>query len=169
MRSSPGGKLGRMKTKRSSSKKTKTARGAVTIGIDIGDQWSHYCTLSASGEMIEEGRFRTTAAALAKHFAQIDPVRIAIENGTHSIWINGQLRGYGHEVIVANVRELHAICRNGRKSDRADAEKLARFARVDPNILRPITHRSVALQESLKVIRARDVLIRIRTQLVNAA
>ncbi len=38
------------------------------------------------------------------------------------------------------------------KSDRVDAEKPARFALVDPNILRPITHRSVALQESLTLI-----------------
>lgn len=158
-----------MKTNHSSTKKTKKSSGPVTIGIDIGDQWSHYCTLDDSGEVIEEGRFRTTAASLAKHFVDIDSVRIAIENGTHSIWINEQLCGYGHEVIVANVRELHAICRNDRKSDRVDAEKLARFARVDPNILRPITHRSVALQESLAVIRARDVLVRIRTALVNAA
>ncbi len=169
MRSSPGGKLRHMKTKQSSSKKRNTTAGQVTIGIDIGDQWSHYCTLSDSGEVIEEGRFRTTSTALAQRFADIDSVRIAIENGTHSIWINEQLRGYGHEVIVANVRELHAICRNDRKSDRVDAEKLARFARVDPNILRPITHRSVALQEALTVIRARDVLIRVRTTLVNAA
>ena len=42
-------------------------------------------------------------------------------------------------------------------------------SRLDPNVLRPITHRSVALQESLTVIRAREVLVRIRTALVNAA
>jgi transposase len=70
---------------------------------------------------------------------------------------------------VANVRELHAICRNDRKSDKVDAEKLARYARLDPNVLRPITHRTIALQESLTVIRARDVLVRLRAALVNAA
>src|SRR3569833_2827269 len=47
--------------------------------------------------------------------------------------------------------------------------KLARFARLDPNVLRPITHRSVALQESLTLVRARDVLVRARASLVNAA
>lgn len=124
--------------------------------------------MSDDGEVVEEGRIRTTSTALAKHFEGVGSLRIAIENGTHSIWINEQLRGYGHEVIVANVRELHAICRNDRKSDRVDAEKLARFARLDPNVLRPITHRSVALQESLTLIRARDVLVRMRTSLVNA-
>lgn len=81
---------------------------------------------------------------MAEDFANSDLVRIAIENGTHSIWINEQLCRYGHEVIVANVRKLHAICRDDRESNRVDAEKLARFARLDPNILRPITHRSVA-------------------------
>jgi transposase len=86
---------------------------------------------------------------------------VAIENGTHSIWINEQLRGYGHEVIVANVQELRAISRSDRKSDRVDAEKLARYARPDPSILRPITHRSVSMQQDLTVIRAREVLVRL--------
>lgn len=156
-----------MKTKRISSQ-NEEALCQLTVGIDIGDQWSHYCMLSDDGEVVEEGRIRTTSTALAKHFEGVPRLRIAIENGTHSIWINEQLRGYGHEVLVANVRELHAICRNDRKSDRVDAEKLARFARLDPNVLRPITHRSVALQESLTLIRARDVLVRLRTSLINA-
>ncbi len=154
---------------RSSKKKKQKVSEKNTIGIDIGDQWSHYCVLDAEGEVIEEGRFRTRPEALAKHFEGIAAVRIAIENGTHSIWINEQLRGYGHEVFVANVRELHAICRNDRKSDKVDAEKLARYARLDPNVLRPITHRSVACQQSLTVIRSRAVLVRVRTALVNAA
>jgi WD40 repeat protein len=36
---------------------------------------------------------------------------------------------------------LRAISHSDGKSDRADAEKLARFARLDPKILRPIAHR----------------------------
>jgi transposase len=39
---------------------------------------------------------------------------------------------------VANVRELRAISHSDRKSDKVDAEKLARYARLDPEILRPI-------------------------------
>jgi len=107
-----------MKTKRISSQK-KHGSCRLTVGIDIGDQWSHYCLLSDDGEVVEEGRIRTTSTALARHFEGVRSLKIAIENGTHSIWINEQLRRYGHEVIVANVRELHAICRNDRKSDRS--------------------------------------------------
>lgn len=91
-----------------------------------------------------------------------------MEAGTHSIWISEQLQELGYEVIVANVRELRAISHSNRKSDHADAEKLARFARLDPKILRPIAHRTVEQQEALTLIRARDLMVRLRTAAVNA-
>jgi transposase len=139
-----------------------------TIGVDLGDIWSHYCTLSEEGEVVDRGRFRTTASGLDRRFRDLEPARIAMEAGTHSIWVSEQLRELGHEVIVANVRELRAISHSDRKSDQVDAEKLARFARLDPRILRPIAHRTVAQQETLTLIRARDVLVRLRTAAVNA-
>ena len=110
----------------------------MTIGIDLGDVWSHYCTLNEDGEVVDRGRFRTTPAGVDKWFTDLPGVRVAMEAGTHSIWISQQLQGLGHEVIVANVRELRAISHSDRKSDQVDAEKLARYARLDPKILRPI-------------------------------
>lgn len=154
-------------TQKRSTKKTKSLY-AQTIGIDLGDQWSHYCVLNAEGEVSEEGRFHTSETALRKHFGAIAPTRIALEASTHSIWISEQLRQYGHEVLVAHVSELPSLSRSHRKCDRVDAEKLARYARLDPRLLRPITHRSVAMQESLTLVRARDVLVRVRTSLINA-
>jgi transposase len=91
-----------------------------------------------------------------------------MEAGTHSIWISEQLEELGHEVIVANVRELRAISHSDRKSDQIDAEKLARYARLDPEILRPIAHRTVEQQQALTLIRARDLMVRLRTAAVNA-
>jgi transposase len=91
-----------------------------------------------------------------------------MEAGRHSIWISEQLQELGHEVIVANVRELRAISHNDRKSDQVHAEKLARFARLDPKILRPIAHRTVQQQEALTLIRARNLIVRLRTAAVNA-
>jgi transposase len=93
---------------------------------------------------------------------------MAMEAGTHSIWISEHLQELGHEVIVANVRELRAISHSDRKSDQVDAEKLARYARLDPEILRPIAHRTVEQQEALTLIRARALLVRLRTAAVNA-
>ena len=39
----------------------------LTIGIDLGDVWSHYCTLNEEGEVVDRGRFRTARLHLAKH------------------------------------------------------------------------------------------------------
>jgi transposase len=143
--------------------------GATTVGVDLGDQWSHYWILDEDGEITEEGRFRTTEGGVAKRFEGMDHARVAMEAGTHSIWISEHLNEYGHEMIVANVTELHAISRNDSKSDRTDAEKLARYARLDPRILRPITYRTAEQQQALTMIRARDALVRLRTSVVNAA
>ena len=72
-----------------------------------------------------------------------------------------------HEVIVANPRQLRLIYENHRKSDRADAEYVARLVRVDPKLLAPITHRSKQAQADLALLRSRDVLVRARADLVN--
>ena len=145
-----------------------SSKAEMTIGIDLGDVWSHYCTLNQDGEVVDRGRFRTTPASVDKWFTDLPRTRIAMEAGTHSIWISEQLQELGHEVLVANVRELRAISHSDRKSDQVDAEKLARYARLDPEILRPISHRTVAQQEALTLIRARNLLVRLRTAAVNA-
>ena len=84
---------------------SRQSRVATTIGIDLGDIWSHYCTLNQDAEVIDRGRFRTTPKAIEKWFTDVPHARIAMEAGTHSIWISEQLQELGHEVIVANVRE----------------------------------------------------------------
>jgi hypothetical protein len=104
-------------------------RTEMTIGIDLGDVCSHYCMLNEEGEVVDRGRFRTTRKAAEKWFTDLAPARVDMEAGTHSIWISKQLQELGHEVIVANVRELRAISHRDRKNDQVDAEKLARRAR----------------------------------------
>jgi transposase len=92
-----------------------------------------------------------------------------MEAGVHSIWISEHLQALGHEVIVANVRQLRAISHRTGRATRWNGEKLARYARLDPEILRPIAHRSVEQQEALTLIRARELLVRPRTAAVNAS
>src|SRR5271170_5709946 len=75
----------------------------------------------------------------------------------------------GHEVIVAHARNVRLIGESRRKDDRFDAMTLARLARIDPQLLSPVKHRSRQAQADLMVIRARASLVRARTALVNAA
>src|ERR1700758_1717403 len=95
--------------------------------------------------------------------------RIALEIGTHSPWISRWLGELGHEVMVANARKVRLIGESRKKDDRLDAQTLARLARIDPELLYPVKHRSAQAQADLMMIRARAALVRARTGLVNAA
>jgi len=140
----------------------------VTAGVDIGDKYSYLCLIDTqSGEVIEEGRLRTTPEAFRRRFASEQPMRIAIEAGTHSPWVSRLLEGCAHEVLVANARKLRLIYANKRKTDEVDAENLARLARLDPKLLYPLRHRGEGSQAHLALIRSREALVSSRTQLVN--
>jgi transposase len=70
----------------------KRSRVEMTIGIDLGDVWSNYCILNEEGEVVDRGRFRTSPKAVEKWFTDLPPARVAMEAGTHSIWISEQLQ-----------------------------------------------------------------------------
>jgi transposase len=142
---------------------------SMTVGIDLGDKYSYLCVLDTeSGEVIEEGRLRTTPEALRRRFdSEQQPMRIAIEAGTHSPWVSRVLEECGHEVLVANPRRTRLIYASKRKTDEVDAESLARLARVDPKLLYPLKHRGEESQAHLALIRSREALVGSRTQLVN--
>ena len=143
-------------------------RPKVTAGVDLGDKYSYLCLLDTDGgEVIEEGRVRTTPEALRRRFASERPMRVAIEAGTHSPWVSRLLEECGHQVLVANSRKLRLIYANKRKTDEIDAENLARLARVDPKLLYPLRHRGEESQAHMAIIRSRQALVDCRTQLVN--
>ena len=68
---------------------------------------------------------------------------------------------------MANARKVRLIGESRKKDDRLDAQTLARLARIDPELLYPVKHRSAQAQADLMMIRARAGLVRARTALVN--
>src|SRR5688500_8436490 len=140
----------------------------MTAGLDLGDKYSYLCLIDQhSGEVVEEGRLRTTPEAFRRRFVSEQPMRIAIEAGTHSPWASRVIEECGHEVLVANARKTRLIYANKRKTDEIDAENLARLARLDPKLLYPLKHRGEDAQAHLALIRSRQALVGCRTQLVN--
>jgi transposase len=136
-------------------------------GMDIGDRYSEICILDAQGEIVERTRIASTEASLIKYFSPRVPLTVAMETGFHSPWMSRSLKELGVEVIVANARKVALIAKNNTKSDKVDAELLARLARSDLKLLSPITHRSREHQVHLGVVRSRDTMVRSRTTLVN--
>ena len=141
----------------------------LTIGVDLGDRWSFYCVLDEAGKIILEQKVATTPEAMRRTFGKIPRSLIALETGTHSPWVSRLLTELGHEVIVAHAQKVELITKSNRKDDRHDARTLARLARIDPELLGPVRHRSAKAQIHLTVIRARAELVSARTALLNAA
>jgi transposase len=141
----------------------------LTIGVDLGDRWSFYCVLDEAGKIILEQKVAMTPEAMKQTFEKIPRSLIAMETGTHSPWMSRLLRELGHQVLVAHAQKVQLITKSNRKDDRHDARTLARLARIDPERLGPVRHRSAPAQIHLTVIRARAELVRARTALVNAA
>jgi transposase len=92
---------------------------------------------------------------------------VVLEVGCHSPWISRPLKQEGYEVIVANPRRVRLIAESDKKSDRFDAEQLARLGRMDPELLSPIVHRGERAQRDRVLLLARDGLVRSRTLLIN--
>ena len=55
------------------------ARVDTTIGIDLGDVWSHSCKLNEDGEVVDRGRFRATPKAIEKWFTDLPLARISAQ------------------------------------------------------------------------------------------
>ncbi len=138
-----------------------------TVGLDLGDRFSHVLVIDAQGQVVEEARVATREEALRQRFSGCSPMLIALETGTHSPWVSRVLKDCGHEVLVANSRKLRLIYENPSKDDRVDALYLARLARVEPALLSPVQHRGASVQKDLALLRSRDVLVAARTQLIN--
>lgn len=157
-------------SKKQSPKRVKSRREEpISIGLDLGDKTSRYCMLNAAGEVAEEGAVATSRKKLLEQFKGRQRYRVAMEVGTHSRWVSQLLETLGHQVYVANSRQLKLISESSRKSDRMDARMLARLVRVDPELLRPIRHRGEQSQQHLMKIRVRAELVEVRTALINSA
>jgi transposase len=145
-----------------------TEQMRMTAGMDLGDNYSHLCLIDTeSGQLIEGSRLRTTPEAMRRRFDSERPLHVAIEVGTHSPWVSRLLEECGHEVLIANPRKTRLIYGERRKTDKLDAEKLARLARADPELLYPVEHRGCDSQAHLAVIHSREALVRSRTQMIN--
>ena len=138
------------------------------VGMDLGDRSSQICRMDRkTGSVLEERRLSTTTASVQRYFSALVPQLIALESGTHSLWMTRLLKSLGHEVIVANAGKVRAISSSLKKTDERDARCLAQLVRVDPQLLSPVQPRSEESQQAIAVVRAREGLVKARTMLIN--
>ena len=138
----------------------------VTIGMDLGDKKHVITILDEDGVISKSCSLNNTRASIIKYFKKYQGSTVAIEAGTHSPWISREIKAVGCNVLVGNPRKLRAIWNSDDKADVHDSEMLARIARFDPKLLYPIAHRSKQAQTDLELLKARDMLVKTRTNLI---
>lgn len=138
-----------------------------TIGVDLGDKQNIICVLDSDGDVLELTKVSNTRKGMQKFFHNYPKSLVALENGSHSPWVNRLLQEMGFRVLVGNARKLSFIWQSEVKTDYRDAEMLARIAKFDSKLLHPIKHRSYEAQADLAVIKARDMLVSSRADLIN--
>lgn len=139
-----------------------------TIGLDLGDRSSYLVVVRGDGSVAERGKVSTTHAALSKRFARFAGARIVLEASTHSPWVAEHLASMGLETLVVDPRQMPLPSGRARqKTDRIDAEYLARMGRADPRMFRAVKHRGPEDRLSMCTIRLRRCLVEMRTQAIN--
>jgi transposase len=138
-----------------------------TIGLDLGDRTLHLCALDGQRQVVVRKKLPTTQEGLRREFGALIRAKVVLEAGPQSLWISTLLRELGHDVLVVDPRRVKLISQGGRKTDRRDAETLARLAAGMPELLGEARHRTLAGQAKLSVLRSRDLLVRTRTKWIS--
>ena len=143
----------------------------IYFGLDISQKTIEIFALKGE-KGVSFGKISNNQKSLTEFFdkvpVSVQSITVALETGTHSAWISRLLEERGYEVVVAHARDLAFIYKGDKKSDRIDAEKLARLARADKKLLHPVQLMDRKRQEDLIAIKARDLLVRQRTNIINS-
>ncbi|PYU20763.1 MAG: hypothetical protein DMG32_21730 [Acidobacteria bacterium] len=123
----------------------------LTIGLDLGDRFSHYCILNESGEVIGEHHLPTIPKGIDEVFGRIPRSRIGLETGTHSPWVSRQLGRLGHEVIVAHARNASGTgpCAHGVSEHRTRVDEIVWGGHLGIDLLGDLLDPAVLFRDPL--------------------
>lgn len=138
------------------------------IGFDLGDDLANYCLIGAEGEVEMRGTVPMERNSLTDLLQALPKGRVVLEASTQSHWVSAVMRSIRDEVYVANPRRLPLLTQSSRKTDRNDAELLARIGRLDVSLLSPVHQRTEACMHARAHLRTRSLLVRMRVRLANS-
>jgi len=108
------------------------------IGIDVHKEAISIAVLNSSGKLVMESIIETKAITILEFLNGLrGSLHVTFEEGTWAAWLYDLLKPHVTELVVCNPRR-NALLKEGSKSDRIDARKLAELLRS--NLLRPVYH-----------------------------
>ena len=146
----------------------------VWIGLDIGKTEHFADVLDEAGSPLFAVAVANDEAAIEALIARAEsfgsPALVVDQPGSLARLVLGVAARRGVPVAYVPglvMRRAADLYPGESKTDRSDAEHLARLGRFDPKLLSPIRHRGARAQADLQTLRSRDALVRARTALIN--
>ena len=108
------------------------------IGMDVHKEAISIAVLNSSGKLVMECTIETKAITILDFLKGLrGSLHVTLEEGTWAAWFYDLIKPHVTELVVCNPRR-NALLKEGSKSDRIDARKLAELLRA--NLLRPVYH-----------------------------
>jgi transposase len=108
------------------------------IGLDVHKEAIAIAVLNSAGKLVMESIIETKAATLLEFLHGLrGELHVTLEEGTWAAWLYDVLKPHVREIVVCNPRR-NALMKEGSKSDKVDARKLAELLRG--GLLRAVYH-----------------------------
>src|SRR6266568_8638055 len=108
------------------------------IGMDVHQATISVAVMDAGGKLIMECLLETKASTIVEFMQGLQgTLSLTFEEGTSAAWLHDLLKPYVSRLVVCDPRKA-ALLKEGNKSDRLDARKLAELLRT--NQLKPVYH-----------------------------
>jgi transposase len=136
------------------------------VGIDFHYRVSMICILNAQGRQIKSHTIRGDWHKVLDYLKHLEPpFSVCYEASTGYGWLFDHLKSMASCVQVAHPGHLRLIFRSKRKTDRIDAEKLAKLLFLGE--IPPVYVPSSEVRDWRSMIEYREGLLRTRTGLKN--
>jgi Transposase len=122
------------------------------IGMDVHKEAIAIAVLNAAGELVMESIIETKANTILEFLKGLrGELHLTFEEGTWASWLYDLLQAHVKRVVVCNPRR-NALLKEGSKSDRVDARKLAEL--LYTKMLRPVYHRENGMRAVKELARS---------------
>jgi len=113
------------------------------IGMDVHKEAIVIAVLNESGKLVMESVIETKASSILQFLHGLrGELHVTWEEGTWAAWLYDLLQPQVQHIVVCNPRRnallRNALLKEGSKSDKVDAHKLAELLRS--GMLRPVYH-----------------------------
>src|SRR5438552_2434475 len=135
------------------------------IGLDVHQATISVAVLDSRSKLVMESIVETKAATILDFFAGLrGTLSVTFEEGTWAAWLYDLLKPHVDKLVVCNPRK-NALLKDGNKSDRIDARKLAELLRLDN--LKPVYHGETGVRMLRELARSYLTIVKDLSRVMN--